>query len=42
MSDTPSQLPDIPGLDMVGCGIYLRPQQPFELKGVVSPKPRKF
>ena len=35
MSDTPSQLPDIPGLDMVGRGIYLRPQQPFELKGIL-------
>ena len=35
MSDTPSQLPDIPGLDMVGRGIYLRPQQAFELKGIL-------
>ena len=35
MSDTPRELPDIPGLDMVGRGIYLRPQQAFELKGIL-------
>lgn len=35
MADAPSELPLIPGLDMVGHGIYLRPQQPFELKGVL-------
>lgn len=27
--------PDIPGLDMVGRGIYIRPRQPFELKEVL-------
>lgn len=36
---TPSDdLPDIPGLDMVGRGIYIRPQQPFELKDVLFPQ----
>ena len=35
MADTENELPAIPGLDMVGRGIYLRPQQPFELKGVL-------
>ena len=35
MSDTPRELPDIPGLDMVGRGIYLRPQKAFELKGIL-------
>ena len=35
MSDDLSELPEIPGLDMVGRGIYLRPQQPFELKGIL-------
>ncbi|MFM8330907.1 MAG: MAC/perforin domain-containing protein [Candidatus Methylumidiphilus sp.] len=34
MSDT-AELPLIPGLDMVGRGIYLRPQQPFELKEIL-------
>lgn len=37
MADT--ELPLIPGLDMVGRGIYLRPQQPFELKGVLFRQP---
>jgi hypothetical protein len=35
MAEPNSDLPLIPGLDMVGRGIYLRPQQPFELKGVL-------
>ncbi|MDD5035111.1 MAG: MAC/perforin domain-containing protein [Methylococcaceae bacterium] len=35
MADIASELPVIPGLDMVGRGIYLRPQQPFELKGIL-------
>lgn len=33
MADTELLL--IPGLDMVGRGIYLRPRQPFELKGAL-------
>ncbi|MFM8442203.1 MAG: hemopexin repeat-containing protein [Methylococcus sp.] len=32
MVDTIDALTPIPGLDIVGRGIYLRPQQPFELK----------
>ncbi len=32
MTDTANELPTIPGLDMVGRGIYIRPQQTFELK----------
>ena len=39
MADTPEELPLIPCLDMVGRGIYLRPQQPFELKGVLFRQP---
>jgi len=35
MSDTFTELPAIPGLGMVGRGIYLRPQQPFELKEIL-------
>ena len=35
MPDTASALPTIPGLDMVGRGIYIRPQQTFELKGIL-------
>ena len=35
MADPAKEFPLIPGLDMVGRGIYLRPQQPFELKGVL-------
>lgn len=35
MTDPAQALPQIPGLDMVGRGVYLRPQQPFELKEVL-------
>ena len=36
-SNQPAVLP-IAGLDMVGRGIYLRPQQTFELKGILFPR----
>jgi hypothetical protein len=35
MADPDSELPPIPGMDMVGRGLYLRPLQPFELKGIL-------
>jgi len=35
MTDTANELTTIPGLDMVGRGIYIRPQQTFELKGIL-------
>ncbi len=28
----------IPGLDVVGRGVYVRPQQPYELKGILFPR----
>lgn len=30
--------PPMPGMDMIGRGIYIRPQQPFELKEIVFPQ----
>jgi hypothetical protein len=38
MTDPYSELPLIPGLDMVGRGLYLRPRQPFELKEILFPQ----
>jgi hypothetical protein len=35
MSTNQTKLQPIPGLDMVGRGIYLRPQLPFELKNIL-------
>lgn len=35
MTDTAIELPLIPGLDMVGRGIYIRPQRTFELKEIL-------
>jgi len=35
MADTVNEFPVIPGLDMVGRGIYIRPQQAFELKDIL-------
>lgn len=38
MANSQDEAPLIPGLDMVGRGVFLRPQQPFELKGVLFPQ----
>jgi hypothetical protein len=38
MVNSQDEAPVIPGLDMVGRGVFLRPQQPFELKGVLFPQ----
>ncbi|ESQ12270.1 MAG: hypothetical protein N838_18355 [Thiohalocapsa sp. PB-PSB1] len=35
MIDRADEVLPMPGLDMVGRGLYLRPQQPFELKGIL-------
>lgn len=38
MNNNDSQLNPIPGLDVVGRGIYLAPHQPYELKGILFPQ----
>lgn len=38
MTITDSTIFPIPGLDMVGRGVYIRPQQPFELKDILFPQ----
>jgi transposase-like protein len=38
MANSQEEAPLIPGLDMVGRGVFLRPQQPFELKGILFPQ----
>lgn len=35
MTDSAVDAPPMPGMDMVGRGMFLRPQQPFELKGIL-------
>lgn len=35
MTNETTPTPDIPGLDMIGRGVYVRPQQPYELKGLL-------
>jgi hypothetical protein len=40
VAKTPNLLP-IPGIDMVGRGIYIRPQQAYELKGILFPREKE-
>lgn len=35
MAEPSQDLPLLPGLDMVGRGVFLKPQQPFELRGLL-------
>ena len=35
MAEPAQDLSLLPGLDMVGRGVYLKPQQPFELRGLL-------
>ncbi|MGR9107750.1 MAG: hemopexin repeat-containing protein [Gammaproteobacteria bacterium] len=38
MASKTSKYPPIQGLDLVGRGLYLRPQQTYELKGILFPR----
>lgn len=41
MTNEHASYPDIPGLDMVGRGVYIRQQQPYELKNLLFPQTLK-